>query len=182
MEDKILETERLYLRRLARTDYEALSWILQDEETMYAYNGAFSDEETKDWMERQLKRYEEYGSFGFWAVILKETGEMIGQCGLTLQNWKERKILEIGYLFRKQYWHKGYAAEAAKACKEYAFTKLKAEEVFSMIRETNTASRRVAEKNGMAVVDTWVKQYRGAEMPHLLYSVKKNTKNGLQNM
>ncbi len=66
MKNKILETERLYFRRLERTDYEALSRILQDEETMYAYNGAFSDVETVDWMERQLKRYEEYDGFGFW--------------------------------------------------------------------------------------------------------------------
>ncbi len=115
-------------------------------------------------------------------MILKETDEMIGQCGLTLQSWKERRILEIGYLFQKRFWHKGYAAEAARACKEYAFTRLGADEVFSMIRETNAASRRVAEKNGMTVVDTWIKHYRGAEMPHLLYSVKNNIKNGLQNM
>lgn len=139
---------------------------------MYAYNGAFTDEETRAWLDRQFARYREY-DFGLWAVVLKETGEMIGQCGLTMQPWKERQILEIGYLFQKAYWHQGYATEAARACKEYAFTKLDADEVFSVIRDTNIASQNVALRNGMAIVDTWVKHFRGVDMPHYLYSVKR---------
>ncbi len=108
-----------------------------------------------------------------WAVVLKETDEMIGQCGLTMQQWNDRQVLEIGYLLQKVYWHKGYATEAAKACREYAFTKLNAEEVFSIIRDTNFASQNVALRNGMTVVDTWVKHYRGVDMPHYIYSVKR---------
>ncbi len=168
----ILETKRLYLRRMNQSDYEALGKILQDEDTMYAYEGAFSDEETQAWLDRQIGRYCEYG-FGLWAVVLKETDEMIGQCGLTMQQWNDRQVLEIGYLLQKVYWHKGYATEAAKACREYAFTKLNAEEVFSIIRDTNLASQNVALRNGMTVVDTWVKYYRGVDMPHYIYSVKR---------
>ena len=67
----ILETERLYLRKLNQGDFEALSRILTDEETMYAYNGAFSPEETQEWLDRQLTRYKKYG-FGLWAAVLKE--------------------------------------------------------------------------------------------------------------
>lgn len=168
----ILETERLYLREMNQSDYEALSKMLQDEDVMYAYNGAFSDDETQEWLNRQISRYHEYG-IGLWAVILKETGEMIGQCGLTIQNWKNREVLEIGYLFQKAYWHKGYATEAAKACKEYAFTKMNADEVFSIIRDINTASQKVALRNGMMAIDTWVKHYRNVDMPHDLYCVKR---------
>lgn len=168
----ILETQRLYLREMNQADYEALSKILQDEETMYAYNGAFSDEETQEWLDRQISRYQKYG-FGLWAVVLKETDEMIGQCGITMQPWNDREVLEIGYLLRRDYWHKGYAIEAAKACREYAFTKLHAEEVCSIIRDTNTASQKVAVRNGMTVVDTWTKHYRGIDMPHYLYAVRK---------
>lgn len=168
----ILETERLYLRKMNPSDYEALSKMLQDEETMYAYEGAFSDEETQEWLDRQIDRYREYG-FGLWAVVLKETDEMIGQCGLTMQQWNGRQVLEIGYLLQRAYWHNGYATEAAKACKEYAFTKLDADEVCSIIRDTNTASQNVAQRNGMTVVDKWVKHYRGVDMPHYLYSVKR---------
>lgn len=168
----ILETERLYLRKMNQSDYDALSKMLQDEETMYTYEGAFSDEETQEWLDRQIGRYREYG-FGLWAVVLKETDEMIGQCGLTMQQWNDRRVLEIGYLLQRAYWHNGYATEAAKACKEYAFTKLDADEVCSIIRDTNTASQNVALRNGMTVVDKWIKHYRGVDMPHYLYSVKR---------
>lgn len=168
----ILETERLYLRELNQDDFETLSKILQDEETMYAYNGAFSDKETQEWLDRQIARYRKYG-FGLWAVILKETNEMIGQCGITMQPWKETEVTEVGYLLRKDYWHKGFAQEAARACKEYAFTRLKVDEVCSIIRDTNIVSQNVALRNGMKITDVWTKHYRGVDMPHYLFSVKR---------
>ncbi len=168
----ILETERLSLRQIKQSDYAALCKILQDDEVMYAYEGAFNDEEVQDWLNNQITRYQKNG-YGLWAVLLKETDEMIGQCGLTMQNWKEGQVLEIGYLFQKQYWHKGYAIEAANACKEYAFRVLNADAVFSIIRDTNTASQNVAMRNGMTIIDTWSKHYRGVDMPHYLYAVKR---------
>lgn len=164
----ILETERLYLREMNQRDFAALCKILQDDETMYAYEGAFSDEEAQEWLDRQISRYRKWG-FGLWAVILKETGEMIGQCGLTMQPWKNEEVLEIGYLFNRMYWHGGYALEAAEACKEYAFEVLKAEEVCSIIRDTNRSSQKVAVRNGMSVKDSWIKHYRGVDMPHNRY-------------
>lgn len=169
----ILETERLYLREMEQSDYASLCKIMQDEETMYAYNGTYSGSETQEWLDRQLSRYEKYG-FGLWAVVLKETNEMIGQCGLTMQDWNGREVLEIGYLFQRSYWHSGYATEAAKACKEYAFSQLGAEEVCSIIRDTNTASQNVALRNGMTKSDEiMVKHFRGIDMPHYLYKIRR---------
>ena len=168
----ILETERLYLRKLEQADFDSLCKILQDEATMAAYEGAFSGLEVQEWLDRQLSRYQKW-HFGLWAVILKETGELIGQCGLTMQPWKDRELLEVGYLFNKKYWHKGYATEAAKACKKYAFEILNANEVCSIIRDTNIPSQKVAERNGMKIADNWVKHYRGEDMPHYLYSIKR---------
>lgn len=170
----ILETERLYMREMKQDDFDALSRILQDEETMYAYNGAFNDAETQEWLDRQIGRYRRYG-FGLWAVILKENGEMIGQCGVTVQPWKDKEVLEVGYLLRRDCWHKGFATEAAQACRDHAFDRLNADEVCSIIRDTNTASWRVAQRNGMKVTDRWTKHYRGVDMPHLMFSVKKDT-------
>lgn len=166
----ILETERLYLREMSQSDFDALCKILQDEDTMYAYEGAFSDAEVHEWLDRQIFRYQKW-NFGLWAVILKETDEMIGQCGLTMQPWKNEEVLEIGYLFERLYWHKGYAIEAAKACKKYAFEILKADEVCSIIRDTNVASQNVAIRNGMTRMDRWIKHYRGVYMPHYRYVV-----------
>lgn len=168
----IFETKRLYLREMNQADFCSLCKILQDEETMYAYEGAFSDSETQEWLDKQIFRYQKW-KFGLWAVILKETDEMIGQCGLTMQPWKEREVLEIGYLFNRLYWHKGYATEAAKACKKYAFEILNADEVCSIIRDTNIASQNVAVRNGMVITDTWIKHYRGVDMPHYRYVIKR---------
>ena len=164
----ILETERLLLREMTQDDLHALQGILQDEETMYAYNSAFDEAETQAWLDRQLSRYAQYG-FGLWAVVLKESGGMIGQCGLTMQPWRGDEVLEVGYLFNRAFWHHGYATEAARGCMEYAFDLLGAREVCSIIRETNLPSRRVAERNGMTVRDSWVKHYRGIDMPHVRY-------------
>lgn len=164
----IFETERLYLREMNQNDFPSLCKILQDEKTMYAYEGAFNDRETQEWLDRQISRYHKWG-FGLWAVILKETDLMIGQCGLTMQPWKDTEALEIGYLFQRQYWHKGYATEAAIGCRKYAFETLHAQEVCSIIRDTNIPSQNVALRNGMHAADTCIKRYRGVDMPHCRY-------------
>lgn len=166
----MMETERLILREMTQADLEALCKILCDEEVMRAaYESAFSKEEAQGWLNRHLKRYADYG-FGLWAVVLKETNEMIGQCGLTMQSWKEKEILEIGYLFQKAYWHKGYATESAIACKEYAFSVLNADTVYSTIRDTHIASQRVAVRAGMKIVDKAVKNFRNVDMDFFLYA------------
>ena len=162
----ILETKRLYLREMNPSDFNSLCRILQDEKAMYAYEGAFSDQEVQEW----LYRYQKW-NFGLWAAVLKETDKMIGQCGLTMQQWKDQEVLEIGYLFERSHWHQGYATEAAKACKQYAFEKLNASEVCSIIRDSNTASQNVAMRNGMVMKDQWIKHYKGVDMPHYRYVV-----------
>lgn len=166
----IIETERLILRKMDNGDYSALCKILQDEDVMYAYEHAFSDDEVDEWLKKQLVRYETDG-IGLWAVVLKENGEVIGQCGLTKQLWWGENVVEIGYLFRKDFWHKGYATEAAVACKDYAFNRLGEKRVYSIIRDLNLPSRRVALRNGMKVCGVQVKHYYGIDMPHLIYCV-----------
>ena len=74
----ILETKRLILREMTPDDLPALCLMLQDEEVMYAYVHAFSDAEARDWLERQLARYRQYG-FGLWAMTLRDDGELIGK-------------------------------------------------------------------------------------------------------
>ena len=168
----ILTTTRLGLRELVPQDFPALCKILQDSQVMYAYEGPFTPAEVQEWLDRQLERYRRWG-FGLWAVLLKETGAFIGQCGLTMQPWREGEVLEIGYLFARAWWHQGYATEAAQGCKRYAFEVLGAEEVCSIIRDTNLPSQQVALRNGMAPADRWTKHYRGVDMPHIRYIVRR---------
>ena len=169
----ILSTERLYLREMNDDDFEALCKIMQDEETMYAYEGAFTDEEVHTWLERQKTRYEKDG-FGLWAVCLKSNDEMIGQCGITIQNINGTLAPEIGYLFQKAFWHQGYASEAAAGCCEYAFQELHLSEICSIIRDTNLASQNVAKRNGMTVKEQFVKHYRGVDILHYVYKITGN--------
>lgn len=164
----ILETTRLTLREMTQNDYPALATILQDEQTMYAYEGAFNDTETQKWLERQLARYQTDG-FGLWAVILKSSGEMIGQTGISWQDVEGERVPEIGYLFNRAFWYNGYATEAAMACKEYAFNKLDFKEIYSIVRSTNIASMNVAIRNGMIIRNHFVKHFRGVDMPHFLF-------------
>lgn len=79
----------------------------------------------------------------------------------------------MGYLFCRAHWHRGYATEAAAACMDYAFGALGADEVCSIIRENNLASRAVAERNGLAPEWRFTKHYYGVEMPHIVYVKRK---------
>lgn len=168
-----LQTERLRLREYRRDDLGFLLLMMQDERVMYAYGGAFSDSEVSSWLSRQWERYEQYG-FGLLAVELRETGELIGQCGLSMQPWKELLLPELGYMFAYDNWHRGYALEAARSCLDYAFCELSLPSVCAIIRESNAPSRRLAERLGMKITDNWVKHYRGFDMEHLLYTLSAN--------
>lgn len=139
---------------------------------MYAYEGPFDDAEVRGWLDRQLARYRDDG-FGLWAAVLKESGRFVGQCGLTVQDCDGVPVVEVGYLFERVYWHRGLATEAAVACRDYAFDVLGADEVFSIIRDTNEASQAVARRNGMTPRGSFVKHYRGARMPHVAYSITR---------
>jgi ribosomal-protein-alanine N-acetyltransferase len=168
----VLETPRLRLREMCQTDFPALCAILQDPLVMYAYEHAFSDTEVQSWLENQLARYAAYG-MGLWAVERRTDGMVIGQCGLTMQPLHTAEVVEVGYLFRRDVWHQGYAIEAARACRDYAFQTLDVTRVYSMIREGNTPSERVAQRNGMKLVDQVIKHYYGMDMPHLVYAVDR---------
>ena len=117
----ILETERLVLREMEQGDFADLAEILQDPEVMYAYEHDFTDADVQAWLDRQRHRYARNG-FGLWAVILKETDQMVGQAGLTMQPYQGGEVLEI---VKKRFWGRGYAREAAAACKRYAFDTMK---------------------------------------------------------
>ncbi|SMC77773.1 Protein N-acetyltransferase, RimJ/RimL family [Oscillospiraceae bacterium] len=143
-----IETQRLFLREMNMDDFDALYKVLADQEIMKHYPYTFDDTKVREWIERNMKRYEDYG-FGLWAVCLKETGEMIGDCGLTLQNIEGEMLPEIGYHIRADQQKKGYAREAAAAVRDWAFTNTDYPALYSYCKYTNVPSYKTAESIGM---------------------------------
>ena len=147
----IIETERLLLREFTLNDFNALYEIMSDAETMQHYPKPFDEQRVKGWIERNLRNYRQYG-FGLWAVVLKETGKLIGDCGLTIQSIEGVLLPEIGYHIHKKDWRKGYGSEAAKAVRDWAFTHTKYDCLYSYMKHTNVASYSTAQAIGMKKV------------------------------
>ncbi len=145
---KILETERLFLREMTMGDFDSLYAVLADPEIMQHYPYSFDEERVRSWIERNMKRYTDDG-FGLWAVCLKDTGEMIGDCGLTLQNIDGQMLPEIGYHIRKDQQRKGYAKEAAAAVRDWAFGNTEYPALYSYCKYTTVGSFKTAESIGM---------------------------------
>jgi len=164
----ILETSRLILREFVPENADALARVICDRETMRFYPAPFKRSDADEWIARNRRRYEELG-YGLWAIDLKSTAATIGDCGLTMQKIDGEDLLEIGYHLRRDHWGRGLATEAARACRDYAFTRLAAAFVISLIRPENLPSCRVAERNGMTI---W-KQTTHTYLTHFVYRVTR---------
>lgn len=163
----ILETPRLILREFRANDRDALALVLGDPETMRFYPAPLDQAAVEEWIARNRRRYAKDGH-GLSAMVLKSTGEVIGDCGLAVQTIDDVNEIEIGYHVRRDCWGQGFATEAARACGEYGFAKLPVEHLISIIRPENIPSRRVAEKNGMTI---W-KEVMRAGFLHYIYSIR----------
>jgi len=150
----VLETERLILREMDHNDFNSLYAVLADSDIMEHYPYTFDEDRVRNWISRNMERYQKDG-FGLWAVVLKETGEMIGDCGITMQNIHDHLLPEIGYHIRKDQQRKGYASEAAAACIRFAFENYAFPAVYSYMKHTNIPSQRTAMKNGMVFIEKY---------------------------
>ena len=153
---KVMETERLYLRELTLADVTELSKVLSDPESMQYYPEPFNQEKVKQWIRWNMESYQKY-QHGLWAVILKNGEKFIGDCGITMQEIDGEKVPEIGFHMIKDYWNKGYATEAAIACKHYAFDELGYSKVFSYTTFKNIPSQKVAKNMGMQMYKVFEK-------------------------
>ena len=151
----MIETERLILREDTIDDFEALYEIVSDSETMQHYPSPFGEEKTRGWITWNLENYAKYG-FGLWAVVLKETGEFIGDCGITIQNIDGEMLPEIGYHIHKKYWRRGYGKEAARATRDWVFENTDYEIIYSYMKYTNIGSYSTAMANGMKKVKEYL--------------------------
>lgn len=166
-----LQSKRLRTRFLTMDDLEAWSHFFEDKEgTRFLLNpdNLQPYQRAGLWIEKQLKRYENR-EFGLQALIDKETGDFVGQCGLLEQEVDGIKEIEIGYHLFKQHRHKGYATEAATLFKNYGFAVLELPTIVSIIHKDNVDSQAVAGRNGMHLAG----QTKKWEMEVLIYRVNR---------
>jgi ribosomal-protein-alanine N-acetyltransferase len=168
--DFVLETDRLRLRPYALEDVDDLAPIVEDAVTMRYYPQPFTREEASAWIDRNLRRYIDDGH-GLWAMVFKDSDEFVGNCGLVKQWVDGREEIEVGWLVARRLWNRGFATEAARACRDYGFDVLGLNRLISMIRPENSPSRRVAEKIGMSVEKELV--WGNGGFRHLVYATSR---------
>ncbi|WP_107039160.1 GNAT family N-acetyltransferase [Brumimicrobium mesophilum] len=147
------ETKRLKFRLLDENDFEIWKELFTAENV-----GKFLDMDPnltprqmcEIWFKKSLKRYEDKTG-GMNVMIDKQSNQLIGQCGLLIQNIDNEERLEIGYSVLPKFWNNGYAFEAALKCKEFAFKNNLANSLISMVHFENIGSEKVAKKNGMSL-------------------------------
>jgi [ribosomal protein S5]-alanine N-acetyltransferase len=167
----VLETSLLVLREMSLADLDFVATMLADSEVMQFYPKCYSRGEAETWVKRQINRYARHGH-GLWLVVEKASGQPVGQVGLLIQNLGGIEEKEVGYLIHRPFWRRGFATEAARACRDYAYEVFDRQRVIALIRPENTPSQAVARKLGMSP-ELQTVQHSGFE--HLVFSVSRDT-------
>jgi len=176
-EDTFLETKRLALRRLTLCDLDDLARFYADPVVMRFYPSVRTREESERNLDWIIQQYDARPGTGLWAAVYKPDNRLIGRCGLIWQTVDNgAQDLEVGYLLDKAVWNRGLATEAAQAIRDYAFCAFaNVPRLISIIHPVNTASQRVAEKNGMTHVTN--APFSGFDCR--IYAIKRGTWLGL---
>ena len=156
----IFETSRLVLREYTLDDFDELYKMLSDPITMKHYLNPYDEEGARRWISWSLDNYKKYG-FGLWAIELKETGQFIGDCGITIQNIDGELLPEIGYHIYKDYQRKGFGQEAGLKVRDWVFNNTKYNEVYSYMTSSNVASYSLAKSLGMEKIKEYKDDHEG---------------------
>jgi RimJ/RimL family protein N-acetyltransferase len=143
-------TARLAFHEMRPDDLDDLAALLGDPEVMRYYPHPKSRAEALDWIAWNQGLYRRHG-FGLWLLRLRDSGEFVGDCGLTPQQVDGVTELEVGYHVRAALQGRGLATEAAAACRDHARDVLGASRLIAIIDPRNRPSQRVAEKLGLRV-------------------------------
>lgn len=146
------ETERIMFREVIPSDFN--DWLEFHKNPITSQHWIAElkspEIECKYWYAKQFYRYNnDLG--GMNALIEKVTGKLIGHCGLLIQNVDGAQELEIGYSLLPNFWNRGFATEASKKCRDFAFENEFSDSLISIISLTNKPSENVAVKNGMTI-------------------------------
>ena len=102
-------------------------------------------------------------------MILKETGEFLGDCGVTMQNIDGEILPEIGYHIHRNFWRRGYGSEAARAVRDWAFEHTSFDCLYSYMTADNVASYSTAASVGMKRI----KEYEDEGEKLLVYAITR---------
>jgi len=149
-----IETKRLILREMVPGDYDALYRILGDSDIMQHYPYTFDEARVRGWIAKNMERYRVFG-FGLWAVTLRETGELIGDCGLTMQDIHGFIRPEIGYHIRADFQRQGIAREAGAAVRDWAFAHTPFRVIYSYMKAANLPSAAAARSWGCSFAESF---------------------------
>lgn len=167
---KVLETERLILRELTPEDVERVFALLSDPITMQFWPKPFDREGAESWLKRAITSYRENG-FGRYAVILKSSGDFIGDCGLMRSEVNGVLENDLGYIIDHRFWRKGYGSEAAKACLDYGLQVLKMKRIVANMETKHLASKAVAVKLGFRMEREFL-NLKNRNLPTYLLSIE----------
>ena len=143
-----IETDRLIIRSNQEVDLEPLAALWADPEVTYYMGGPRNYEEVlKDL--REDVQLNPQPAFDLWPVIEKETGQIIGHCGILEKDIDGRNQYEIVYVLAKSAWGKGFATEVANSLKDYAVNQLGLKRITALVDPDNQKSEIVATKIGL---------------------------------
>ncbi len=150
----LFETDRLFVRPLSHLDLPSLTQILSDPDVMrYSVGGVCDEARTLKFIDWCQACYESHG-VGPWALVDKNSSNLIGFCGVGPEKLGDVEAFNLGYRLGTQYWGNGLATEAARAALKYAFEQTQIDSVVVIIEPDHGASLRVAEKAGFHQFET----------------------------
>jgi RimJ/RimL family protein N-acetyltransferase len=167
-----IQTPRLLLREPTFDDFDLLLPILSDPVTMSFWPAPFTEERIRAWIERSIASHAEH-RFGRWIIVSRESGEVMGDCGVMRSPVDGVVRNDLGYIVHHRHWGSGYATEAARGVMEDAFTRLGLEDLHANMPQDHHASRRVAERIGMRRAGEFINT-RNRDIPTFLYTIGMN--------
>lgn len=164
-----LQTPRLILRRMSPDDLDDLTRMHLDPRVMATLGGVRSPEVTREWLERHLEHWRQYG-FGLWLARERETGQFVGRSGLHHVEIEGREEIEVGYSLLSEFWGRGLATELARASIRAAFAVRNLPELVCFTLTNNRASQRVMQKAGFR----YERELLYQDLPHVLYRLSRD--------
>lgn len=139
------ETARLWLEPFAPVHLDGLSVLDSDPDIMRFLGGPKTRAQTQDRIAAVAARWATLG-YGWWALIAKADGALIGAACLQNVENNPDHPLEIGWRLAPVAQGKGYATEAGQAAMDYAFEVIKAKQVIAIADPDNAASIKVMQR------------------------------------